>query len=744
MALSPGVRIGPYEIIAVLGAGGMGEVYKARDTRLNRIIALKTLPAEKVADDDRKRRFLLEAQAASRLNHPNIVTIHDISEENGVCFIAMEYVAGATLEHVNTSVNNGSGLPLKDAMTYAAEIADALAAAHSARIIHRDLKPANIIITENGRVKLLDFGLAKLIEPPAPEARTATLRTAPGAIMGTAAYMSPEQAEGRKLDARSDIFSFGLVLFEMLCGQRAFQGDSWVSTLAAILHDEPRSLRDIKASIPALVEQHLARCLRKDPSQRFQTMLEVKQALAEVAVPGLTKEETPSIAVLPFVNLSADKENEYFSDGLAEEIINALTKVPELRVIARTSAFAFRGKEQDLRTIGQRLSVGTVLEGSVRRAGNRVRVTAQLIKVADESHLWSERYDRDLTDIFAIQDEISLAIATALRVKLATPRRRAANIDAFQSYLKGLYWYQRYTPESLAKAKESFEQALGHDPGYAPAYGGLAVFYYGIGALGIKRMLEMAPLAKSAAEKALAIDQTLSEAHSVLGLVTGAVEYDWESAERHFQAAMTVNPVEPLVRVRYALYFLTPLGRFKEAVAQYQRALETDPLSMMVHFGLAFALYCERRYDDAIEHAARAVDLFPDYWLVHFAMGLALSQKGSLPQSIASLEATVQRSPSFTLATGFLAASYARAGNTRHAERLMEEVKERSSRHYVSPACFAVYHAALGQPDRMFEFLQAALAEGDPYLTRMDAEPYFEPFRSDPRYRHLLHRMNLG
>src|SRR5713226_1733319 len=288
MALAPGVRIGPYEILALLGVGGMGEVYKARDTRLHRVIALKTLPAEKVADADRKRRFLVEAQAASRLNHPNIVTIHDISEENGVCFIAMEFVAGTTLEQANSS----SRLPLKQAMKYAAEIAEALAAAHSAGIIHRDLKPANIIITEDGRVKLLDFGLAKLIEPAAlaAEAATAT-HTIPGAIMGTVDYMSPEQAQGRELDARSDIFSFGLVLYEMLCGQRAFQGDSWISTLTAILHDEPRSLRDINAAIPVSVEQHVIRCLRKDPTHRFQTMLSVKQSLADVALPVVRKEE---------------------------------------------------------------------------------------------------------------------------------------------------------------------------------------------------------------------------------------------------------------------------------------------------------------------------------------------------------------------------------------------------------------------------------------------------------------------
>jgi serine/threonine-protein kinase len=546
----------------------------------------------------------------------------------------------------------------------------------------------------------------------------------------------------------------------MVCGQRAFQRDSWVGTLAAILHDEPRPLREICGTIPAAIEQHVARCLRKDPAQRFQTMLEVKRALAERASsrvasgaatsPGVDsssgagEKEVPSIAVLPFMNLSDDKENEYFSDGLAEEIINALNKIPELRVIARTSAFAFRGKEKDLRAIAAGLGVGTILEGSVRRAGNRIRVSAQLIRVADESNLWSEKYDREMTDIFAIQDEISIAIADSLRVKFAGPQRGTKNIEAFQNYLRGLYFYQRYNPESLAKARESFEQALGLDPGYAHAHAGLAVFYFGIGALSIRRMTEMAPLARSAAEKALAIDPTLSEAHSVLGLVTGAVEYDWKRAERHFQAAMASEPVPPLVRVRYGLYFLTPLRRFKEAVEQYRRALETDPLSMMVHFGLAFAYYCEGRYDEAIEHASGAVELYPNYWLVHFGLGLALAQKGSLEKAIASFESALRLSPTFTLSTGFLAAAYAQSGNSSHAEKLMEEVRERSSKQYISPACFGVYQAAIGQADKMFEYLEAALAERDPYLTRMDAEPHFGTYRSDPRYRDLLGKLNLS
>ncbi len=745
MALDAGVRIGPYEILSLLGAGGMGEVYKARDSRLHRLVALKTLSTSKVADCDLKARFLLEAQAASKLNHPNIVTIYDIVAESNACFIAMEYVDGSTLEQITSR----SRLSLEDTVKYAAEIADALAAAHSAGIIHRDLKPANIIITEGGRVKLLDFGLAKLVEPMVPPgvAETVTRSTVPGTIMGTAAYMSPEQAEGREVDARSDIFSFGLVLYEMLAGQRAFLGDSWISTVAAILHAEPRPLRDVRAGVPPGVEQYVARCLRKNPADRFQNMSEAKHAWMEstsISALSGTDEHTQSIAVLPFVNLTTDKENEYFGDGLAEEILNVLAKVPNLKVIARTSAFAFRGKDQDLRAIGERLGVRTILEGSVRKAGNRVRISAQLINVPDESHLWSERYDREMTDIFAIQDEISQAIAAALKVNFAAPQNRAGNIEAFQSYLQGLYWYQRYTADSLAKAKASFERALVHDPGYAPAHAGLAVFYYGLGALSIRRMTEMAPLAKSAAEKALSMDPTLREAHSVLGLIAGTAEYNWKLAERHFQAAMAIDPVPPLVRLRYALYFLTPRRRFEEAVEQYQRALETDPLSMMVHFGLAFAFYCQRRFDAAIKHSEKAVSLYPDYWLVHFAMGLALSQKGDLQKSITSLETTVKLSPTFTLGAGFLAASYVRSGNSGKAGKLMEEIKERRSRYYVSPSCFGIYYAALGQSDRMFEFLQSALAERDPYLTRLDAEPCFEPFHSDTRYGDLLDQMNLG
>ncbi len=738
MALPAGVQVGPYEIVAALGSGGMGVVYKGWDTRLNRFIALKTLSGDGVGQPEDRRRFLREAQAASQLNHPNIITIHESLEDRGGCFLVMEYVDGRTLE----SVLANRTLTIAEALHYAGQITDGLAAAHSAGIVHRDLKPANIMITEDNRVKLLDFGLARFVDHTNTLETNGATQTTQGTILGTAPYMSPEQAQGRDLDTRSDIFSFGAVLYEMLSGRRAFRGESWVGTLAAILKTEPVPLRELRPMIPAALERQVMLCLRKAPQERFQKMTEVRAALADMPRES-AKTAKPSIAVLPFANLSADKENEYFSDGLAEEVLNALTKIPELRVIARASAFAFRGQDHDLRTIGQRLKVETILEGSVRRAGNRIRITAQLIKVDDESHLWAERYDRELTDVFAIQDDIAQEIAAALEVKLTLRDTPPTNIEAYQGYLKGIYWYQRYTAQSLALAKESFEQALALDPTYAQAHAGLAVFYSSIGALSIQRMSDVGPLAKAAAEKALALDADLSEAHSVLGLLAGVVQYDWKAAGVHFQTAIAIEPVPALVRSRYALYFLLPVGRYEEAVAQYFRALETDPLSMMVLFGLSFALYCGRRYKEAVEHAAEAVNLYPDYWPVHFALGVAQSQLGAIPEAIASLETSLRLSPTFALATGYLAALYARSSDVDRAECLMLELAERRQSSYVASSAFAIYYAAMRQDVQMFEALNAAREEREPVLTRINAEPYFWPYRTDPRYRALLASMQL-
>ena len=451
MALSPGDKLGPYEIIAPIGAGGMGEVYKARDMRLDRIVAIKQLKGQHSA------RFQQEAHAIAALNHPNICTLYDIGPD----YMVMEYIEGAPLR---------GPLPLAEALRFAMQIAAALGFAHSKGILHRDLKPENVLVTAAG-VKLLDFGLAKLMTTSDSE----VTKTIEGTVLGTAAYMSPEQAEGKPLDERSEVFSFGAVLYEMLSGNRAFGGTSTAQVLSAVLRDDPAPLQSPASEI-------VKRCLAKQPAQRYQSIAEVKAGLESISTkPPETQTQQPSIAVLPFANMSADKENEYFSDGLAEEILNLLAKIPGLKVIARTSSFAFRGKEEDIRKIAERLSVRTILEGSVRRAGNRIRVAAQLINATDGSHLWSQRYDRDLIDVFAIQDEIGQAISEALRVRLA-PQAKTVNIEAYQNYLKGQYYRALYTPESLAKAKECFEQTVTIDPNYASAYSGLAEYYFLYGA----------------------------------------------------------------------------------------------------------------------------------------------------------------------------------------------------------------------------------------------------------------------
>ncbi len=599
MPLLPGAKLGPYEILAPIGAGGMGEVYKARDPRLNRDVAIK-ISAARFSD-----RFEREAQAIAALNHPNICQIYDV----GPNYLVMEFIEG---QH-----SKDRSLPAR-AIKYAAQICGALEAAHAKKITHRDLKPGNILVTSSG-AKLLDFGLAKM-GPASPSDATATGLTEAGAVIGTAAYMSPEQARGDSVDARSDIFSFGVVLYEMLSGRRAFERNSSIETLSAILRDEPAPL-DAPPNIAAVV----TRCLRKRPEDRFQTISEVREAIERAGGESTERQpfqKQPSIAVLPFANLSADKENEYFSDGLAEEILNLLAKIPGLKVIARTSSFAFRGKEQDITKIAEALRVQNVLEGSVRKAGNRIRVTAQLIQASDGTHLWSERFDRDMTDVFAIQDEIGQAISEALQVRLA-PRTRVLDIEAWQHWLKGVHHRGRNTPDNVAKAKEHFEQALAIDPNYAQAYSGLALTYYVLAVMGAAPASELKPLAILAAEKALAIDPSDSEAYAVLAVLAGMFDYDWKRAERNHLKSVTVEQVSPRARFVYSNYYLVPNGRTSEAIEQNRMALESDPLSLLFYSGMVWCLFSAGQPMEAIVCARRAMEIDPNFHLVWLHMGLA-------------------------------------------------------------------------------------------------------------------------
>jgi len=739
-----GRTISHYQIVEKLGEGGMGLVYKARDTHLDRFVALKVLPPEKVANVERKRRFVREAKTASALNHPNIITIYDIDQDCGTDFMAMECVAGQTLSRLIAR-----GLAAKEAVGYAIQTADALAAAHAVGIIHRDLKPANVMVTESGLVKVLDFGLAKLTEAavsPEDSTRTERQSTELGVVVGTAAYMSPEQAEGRAVDARSDLFSFGVVLYEMLSGRRAFVGPSNVAILAAVLHEEPEPLG---GDVPSGLEQIVVRCLRKRPDERYPSACELRQALEKVA---LVPTPLPSIAVLPFANLSAEKENEYFSDGLAEDIIDALAKVPGLRVIARTSAFAFRGKDAGAREIGAKLDVGHVLEGSVRRAGSRVRVTAQLIKTADQSHLWSERYDRDMIDVFAIQDDISHAIVERLRVRLVPDRplvkRPTENLDAYSLLLRGRDCVIRATPEWLAKGKECVEQAIALDPNYALAYVGMAHYYIVSAVAGFVAGSEAFPHVKSAALAALKLDDTLAEAHSMLGAALGIGDFDWAGAEREFRRALELNPASPIVHFQYGAACLRPMGRPDEAVAEVRRALELDPLSMVYNAMLGLLYSVAGQHDLAIAQLQHSMELDPSSYTSYIGLARVYGHMGRLGEAIAAAEKACQLSGRNSAVMGVLARAYGGAGRRDEARALLEELTIRRRTAYVPPVAMMMAHAGVRQFGHVLEWLEKAIEERDVnIIMNLKSDPGTGPMhkfiRWHPRFRAVLRTMNL-
>jgi serine/threonine protein kinase len=535
-----GTKLAHYEITSHLGNGGMGEVYQAIDGRLGRSVAIKLLPEAFMDNRDSAARFEREARVLASLNHPNIAVIHGIDESAGRKFLIMELVGGETLAE---RIQRGP-VAMDEAIRIAKQITEGLESAHQKGIVHRDLKPANIKITTVGQVKLLDFGLAKALAGAATEldpSNSPTINrteTNVGMILGTAAYMSPEQAQGRAVDERSDIFSFGAVLYELISGRRPFTGPSTIEVLSAVMRDDPAPI-----SAPEAVLAIVRCCLSKRAAERFASATELKAALSRLPVK-TTAYEKPSIAVLPFANMSGDKEQEYFSDGLAEEVINLLAQIPDLKVIARTSAFAFKGQNTDIRRIAEALGVASILEGSVRKAGSRIRVTAQLITANDGSHLWSQRFDRDMDDVFAVQDEIAQAIAEALQVKLdLRASKHKPSLPAYEAYLRYRYYQWGFTPESLQRARECLDQALVLDPQFALPYVGLADIHIASAAVGGMASREAVPQARTLAQRALELDPDLPEAHAMLGIVAGQYDLDWKEAGRRFHLAMAREPI---------------------------------------------------------------------------------------------------------------------------------------------------------------------------------------------------------
>jgi serine/threonine-protein kinase len=730
MPLAPGTRLGPYEILAPIGAGGMGEVYKATDTRLGRIVAVKVLASEF------SERFEIEARAISAVNHPNICALYDIGRHEGHGYLVLEYLEGKPVH---------GPLRADEALRVAVQIAAALEAAHRKGITHRDLKPANIMVAEDGSVKLLDFGLAKL----AGNGSTDNTRTLAGTVIGTVAYMAPEQAEGRPLDARADIFSFGAVIYELITGRRAFPGDSMATVWSSVLRDNPMPLGSVA---PPGLESILMRCLRKHPVDRFQEIRDVRVALEALrsvtqAVPVQAARAEASIAVLPFTNLSADKENEYFSDGLAEEIINALTHVRGLKVTARTSAFAFRGENQDIRKIAETLNVRTILEGSVRRAGGRIRVMAQLINAADGYHLWSERYDAEMADVFAVQDEIACAIAGALKLKLSAElaeiRRHTPTLPAFEALLKGRYHQFDGSPEGLERSRGFFETAIALDPEYALAHAALASYFWSLAFNGLQPAREVMGSARAEALKALDLDPSLPEALAALGVGAASYDYDWKESERWFKLAMGSDSVTAGVRWCYAFYYLLPYGRLDEAVKELERALEEDPLNLGMRNALINGLHAAGQDDRAIAEADRVLTIDKNRWNVYLVLGRIYAFRGQIAEALAAAEKAYQLASWNVRVTALFAGVLMQSGDRSRAEELVEKLRAESGDAYGTPMALAVFHAMCGETDAAADWFERAIGQRDPSVIGYLRTPLMKILQSSSRWPALAKQMNL-
>jgi len=787
--LQAGSTLGQYKIVAPLGAGGMGVVWLAEDARLGRKLALKVLPLEFTTDPDRIARFEQEARAASALNHPNIITIYEIGEADGIHFIATEFIDGRTVRHC-LSVGP---MQVPEALEITLQIGAALQAAHESGITHRDIKPENVMLRPDGYVKVLDFGLAKLMENETVDTEATTrikATTDPGTVMGTANYMSPEQARGLRVDARSDIFSLGVLLYEMLTGRAPFDGSTASDVLVAILTVNPAPLSQFILNPPVELERSLRKALQKDRDQRYQTvksfihdLKRLKNQLdfathsaggSELQVPVYTTQELgealtaelsageihalsrkssgraiDSLAILPLLNASDDSGMEYLSDGITESIINTLSQLPQLRVVPRSTVFRYKGKEVDPQQAGRELNVRAVLTGRVLHVGDSLIIKTELVDVARASQLWGEQYRRRLTDIFELQDEISKEISSKLRLKLSGEekqklfKRYTDDIEAYHLYLKGRYYNNKRTPDWIRKGIEHFQQAIDLDPNYALAYAGLADSYaFLASSTGGQPPRETYPLANAAASKALELDDTLGEAHCSLGFFRLLYDWDYDAAEQEYKRAMELSPHYANAFDGYGFY-LKATGQHEAAILSCRRALELDPLSLFVHLSLGWAYYFARRYDDALVQTGKVMEMDPNFGFAHWHTGMNYTQKELFDEAINSYRKAINLTGAVPTFISYLGHAYARSGKRREARQMLAQLESISKRQYLPANFIAMIHLGLGDSDKAFEWLEKAYQERSGFLAFIMVEPMLDPLRGDPRFEELLGKMKL-
>jgi serine/threonine protein kinase/Tfp pilus assembly protein PilF len=740
--------VGHYRITRKIGAGGMGEVFLAEDTELDRNVALKFLPDQLCQDSECRARFKREVQAAAKLDHPNITIVYEVGEFRGRPFFAMQYVEGESLR----SIIKRKIIDINDAIDITIQICRGLQEAHNSGITHRDIKPSNILISGDNAAKIADFGLASV--------SGGSDLTGSGSILGTIGYMSPEQARGDHVDSRSDIFSLGVALYEMVTRKSPFKGETVAATIDKIIKDHQAPITERRPDVPPGLPYIIDKALEKDADFRYQTVGEMEKALIDLKVAdknrNAQREKLPSIAVLPFVNLSADSEQEYFCDGMAEEIINALVHVENLRVVARTSCFAFKDKQDDIRNIGRKLDVTTLLEGSVRKAGNRLRITAQLINVADGYHLWSERYDRELDDIFEVQDEISIAIVEKLKVKLLGDehaqiiKRPTDNIKAYNLYLKGRYHWNNRTVKEAQKAIECLEKVVKLDPEFALGYAGLADAYV----IQADNMIfpgtreKFLELAEKVVFKALDLDNSLAEAHAALAQIRFA-QWNWHEAEKEYKLAIRLNPRYPTAHHWYAIY-LAAQGRYVQSREHAMRARELDPLSPPIIGAQAFGWYMAGQYDRAMKVGREGEEINEDYPLYPLVAGWSLLQTGEYDKAINKFQRSIdiidkevpgENDPAKWMV--YIGIAYAKMGEWGKAKDILEDkIKECEGQDgpyfQIAILCFE-----LGQIDRGFECLERSVENKEFWLPVFRFTPMFDSVRNDPRFVSLMKNTGL-